>query len=70
MNRCEKLLSARMTKVGLFYILKRWRGQSRKRAVIEISQALGVGIHTVNNDLKKYKSRSIDATKINNMNNY
>lgn len=68
MNRCEKLLQARMEKIGLFYIIKRWKGMSRKKAVIEISETFGVGIHTVTNDLKKYKSCSIDATKINNLN--
>lgn len=55
MKRDHKLLKKRAKRIGIFFWLKKHQGLSSKRAIIDISQIMGVSIHTVNNDLTKYR---------------
>mgnify|MGYP003646037154 CR=1 FL=1 len=55
MNRNKKLLSKRVKQSGLFFEIKKARGLSSKRAIIEISQALGVSVSVTTKDLVKYR---------------
>jgi hypothetical protein len=54
MKRDKNLLAKRIKKIGLFAEIKRHNGASYKRTVLELSEALTIGVHTVVNDLSKY----------------
>ena len=59
MNRNKKLISKRVKQIGLFFEIKKARGLSSKRAIIEISQALGVSISVTTKDLGKYRKEVV-----------
>jgi hypothetical protein len=57
MNRNKDLVEKRIQSIGLYYELKKAAGIPRKVAVMEIAEALNIGLHTINNSLTKYKKR-------------
>lgn len=66
MKRNKKLLHKRMKLVGAIFELKRDKfNKSSKCARIEIAQLFGLHLHTINNDLTKYKKSLTNYTKKN-----